>query len=82
MIRFTIRDMLWLTAVVAVALTLWLGWSRETAKLREESASQEAKLREEVAAERAKGMEKFKGLVKEHTRLMVKSNMQEALLEG
>ncbi len=29
MFRFTIRDVLWLTVVVAVGLTLGLGWWRE-----------------------------------------------------
>jgi hypothetical protein len=44
MFRFTIRDVLWLTVAVAVALTLWLGWSREIATLRKESAAREAML--------------------------------------
>jgi hypothetical protein len=67
--------------VVAVALSLWLGWSRETAMLREESAAREAKLQNGVAAERDKGIEKMRGLALEHSKLMVKSKMQEALLE-
>ena len=39
MLRFTIRDVLWLTVVVAVALSLWLGWSRESAKWQSEKLS-------------------------------------------
>ena len=68
--RFTIRDILWLTVVVAAALTLWLGWSRETATLRDE-----------VAAERDKGIQKLKGIASAHGDLMVKSKMQEAIAD-
>jgi hypothetical protein len=75
MFRFTIRDVLWLTVVVGVALSLWLGWSRETARLREESAAREAKLRDEVAAERDKANEKMSRAIRE---LMMKSKVQEA----
>src|SRR5262249_14897930 len=34
MFRFTIRDVLWLMAVVGVALSLLLGWLRGAARLR------------------------------------------------
>jgi hypothetical protein len=74
MFRFTIRDMLWLTVVVAVMLALWIGRSREIAALREESAAREAKLRDEVAAERDKAMSAYRELI-------IKSKMQEATLE-
>jgi hypothetical protein len=52
MFRFKIRDVLWLTVVVAVALALWLNWSREIATLRKESSAREWKLREQAAADR------------------------------
>ena len=35
MLRFTIRDVLWLTVVVAVALTLGLGWLRDRQRIAE-----------------------------------------------
>lgn len=41
--RFSIRDLLWLTVAVAVGLVFWLG-SRKTAKLLDESIAREAKL--------------------------------------
>jgi len=56
MFRFTIRDILWLTVVVAVALAILLRWSREIAMLRVE-APREAKLQNDVAAERDKAKE-------------------------
>ncbi len=49
MFRFTIRDLLWLMVVVSVALSLWLGWSRDVAKIRVES---DRLLQSEIAAER------------------------------
>jgi hypothetical protein len=50
--RFTIRDVLWLTALVGVALTLGVGWWREhfrspTAMLEFRAESLEAALRDE-----------------------------------
>jgi hypothetical protein len=64
--RFTIRDVLWLMVVVAVALTLWLGWSRETAKLKKENAAREAKLHQAM-----------KGMWKDYSALMVKTKKQQ-----
>jgi hypothetical protein len=52
MFRFTIRDMLWLTVVVAVAITLGLGWSRESTTLRKQA--NEAQLERDRAQQRAK----------------------------
>ena len=77
--QFTIRDILWLTVVAAVVLTLWLAWSRETAALREETAAREAKLRDEVAAERDLWRTKTTGLMKAHNEAMVESMKQKAL---
>jgi hypothetical protein len=81
MFRFTIRDVLWLTVVVAVAITLWLGWSRETSMLRKQNTALEVKLTDEVAAERAKAAEKTRELLKKHLEVTVKAKMQEAVLE-
>ena len=80
MFHFTIRDVLWMTVVVAVALTLWLGWSRDSAKLRDESAAREAKLQNDVAAERVKGKERMRGLAAEYRKAMMKLKVQEAAL--
>jgi hypothetical protein len=33
MFRFAIRDVLWLTVVVAVTLALWMAWSRDRTRL-------------------------------------------------
>ena len=78
MFRFTIRDVLWLTVVVAVALTLWLGWSREIAMLREESAT---KLRNEIAAERDKAQKKISSFAEAYRKERIKSELQESALE-
>jgi hypothetical protein len=74
MLRFTIRDVLWLMVVVAVAPTLWLGWSRETANLKADHAAKVAKLRHERGVT-------LKGMWKEYTKLLSKSKKQEAELE-
>jgi hypothetical protein len=77
MFRFTIRDVLWLTVVVAIALALWLGWSRELAALREQSAVQEAMLRDEAAIEREKMQTKLRELQSLYTKSMVQSKIHE-----
>ena len=82
MFRFTIRDVLWLTVVVAVVLTLWLGWSRGIATLMAESAVREAKLQNDLAAERDKAKERVRELAAEYRKAMVKSKIQEAVLEN
>ena len=46
MFRFTIRDMLWLTVVMALALGLGLGWWRDRRRLISELAGSEAARRE------------------------------------
>jgi hypothetical protein len=79
MFRFTIRDVLWLTVVVAAALTLWLGWSREIAALREAGAARETKLRDQVLAERDLWKTKTRELMKAYSESMVKSKTQEAM---
>jgi hypothetical protein len=42
MFRFTIRDMLWLTVVVALVV-IWWGESRQTARMRAERDEMEAR---------------------------------------
>ena len=79
MFRFTIRDVLWLMVVVAVALTLWLGWTRETATLREESAVREAKLQNDVAAERHKAKERTMEILQEYNKSKIESLTQKAI---
>src|SRR5260221_6800921 len=76
--QFTIRDILWLTVIVAVALTLWLRWSRETVVMQEESAAREEKLRDQIAAERDLGKTKMKGLQKAHRELMIEAMILKA----
>jgi len=78
MFRFTIRDVLWLTVVVGVALTIWLGWSREIATLREESATT---LRNAVAAERDKAKKTMSGFAEAYRKELIKSKLQESALE-
>jgi hypothetical protein len=79
MFRFTIRDVLWLTVVVAVALTLWLGWSREIAALREDGAARETKLRDQVLAERDLWKTKTTELMKAYNEARVESLTQKAM---
>lgn len=76
--RFTIRDVLWLTAVVAVALALHLGWSREVARMRAANAAQVAKIRGEVVAEREKAKTRMSAILSRQLDLMVKSKKLEA----
>jgi predicted Holliday junction resolvase-like endonuclease len=76
MFRFTIRDVLWLTVVVAVALTFWLGWSRNIAKLREESAAREAKLNEQAAADNEQMRINWNALHSEYTKVRVQLQKQ------
>ncbi len=78
MFRFTIRDVLWMTVVVAVALSLWLGWSREVVALREESATT---LRNAVAAERDKAQKKVSDFAEAYRKELIKSKLQESALE-
>jgi hypothetical protein len=74
MFRFTIRDLLWLMVVVGLALSLWLGWSRDVAKLKKESEK-------EIAAERDQSKKKMSGLAEAYRKAMIKSKLQEAALE-
>ena len=46
MFRFTIRDVLWLTVVVALALGLGLGWWRERSQLAAESEARHFRIYE------------------------------------
>src|SRR4051794_31754847 len=50
MFHFRIRDVLWLTVVVAVALGLWLRSSKEKSALLEEIAARETKMRMQIEA--------------------------------
>jgi hypothetical protein len=72
--RFTIRDVLWLTVVAAVAIALWLGWSREVATLREENVAK-------VVAERDKANRKTSDFAEAYRKLLIKSKLQESALE-
>ena len=74
--RFTIRDLLWLTALVAVALTLWIGWSRETAALRAERI-----LRKSITAERDEAKNKVSSLRESNVKLVVETRLQRSALE-
>jgi len=74
--RFTIRDVLWLMVVVGVALSMWLGWSRDAAALRKAIISEK-----EVAAERDKVKKQFTALASRYSKLLVKSRLQDSALE-
>ena len=81
MFRFTIRDVLWLTVVVAIVLALWLGWTRDTVLLQRESAVREAKLRDEASAEREVMRKKLDEVRLEWSKAMIKAKVYEAEAE-
>lgn len=58
MLRFTIRDVLWLTVVVAVALTLGLAWWNERGRQRRIEV--EMRMWVEAAIQRAAELEREK----------------------
>ena len=71
--------MLWLTVVLGVALTLWLGWSREITALREKSAAREAKLNEQTAAKYEQWRTSWNLLYSEYTKVRVQLQTQVTL---
>ena len=66
--RFKIRDLLWLMVVVGMALTLWLGWSRESARLKAANAARVAKLEKEYQFAHEQFAESWNELHAEFTR--------------
>jgi hypothetical protein len=79
MFRFTIRDVLWLTVVVGVALTLWIGRSREIAAIREKSAAREAKRNERTAADYEQWRTSWNALHSEYTKVRAQLEKQVTL---
>jgi hypothetical protein len=59
MFRFTIRDFLWLTALLAVILALGTGWWRDRAKLiqAQDQARYEAEMNRKIAQDMLKAMQ-------------------------
>jgi len=59
MFRFTIRDLLWLTAIVAVILALGTAWWRDRAKLiqAQNQAQYEAEMNRQTAQDMLKAMQ-------------------------
>lgn len=64
--------------VAAVVLSLWLGWLRNAARIREES---DKLLKSEIAAAREKAKKSFSALAGTSNKLAIKSKHQVAALE-
>ena len=80
--RFSIRDVLWLTALVAVTLALWLGWSREVARLKADHAARVAKLEKEYQHAHEQFAESWNAQYAEYTRVRAQLRKHEAQSEG
>jgi len=77
--QFTIRDILWLTVIVAVAISLWLRWLKEKVSLQEENAARETKLRDDAVAERDLWKKKTAAILKLNNELATESLKDKAI---
>jgi hypothetical protein len=76
MFRFTIRDVLWLTVVVAFGIC----WYRDNQTARK-LITEVANLTNEVAAERDKAQKKISSFAEAYRKERIKSALQESALE-